>query len=107
MIRHPMQKCPAEFVPLFREILENSYWGNDAGNHFICLRVKQWITDTDPELKKDVVKWIDESLGYFDTFNHWLCATNKMERMPPYKYVNQCRKAWLEWLISPEGHYDE
>ena len=106
MIRHPMQKCPAEFVPVFQEILENSYWGDDAGNHFICLKVKHLFPVYGNPLRKDIVRWIEASLDHRDTFNHWLRATNtRTDEMPAYWHVNHCRKAWLEWLISPEGHY--
>ena len=44
MIHHPMQKCPAEFVPVFQEILENSWW-DDPEPTYICHRIDKLYYD--------------------------------------------------------------
>ena len=98
---HPMQKCPAEFVGLFQEVLENTNWGI-PWNIFICSRIVQCMINKDIILKREVVKWISTVIDHHITFNRWLEERTGIEDI---SYTNQCRKAWLEWLVSPEGHY--
>ena len=96
---HPMQKCPAKFVETFREVLENTNWDHSEWNIFICQRIGQNLIDKD---KIEVVQWIGLVIDPYITFNHWL---EKRAGIKDIGYINQCRKAWLEWLVSPEGHY--
>lgn len=103
MIRHPMQKCPAEFVPVFQEILENTEWkSTQNGNYFIYIKVRDTCLKQSPELSRKIIKWIDDSIEYYDTFNDWLA--DSAITWGGFYFTNQCRKAWLEWLVSPEGH---
>ena len=104
MIRHPVDQCPAEFVPVFREILENSWW-NAPEPTYICHRIDSlYYHGLISRIQVDeIVEWIAECLQGKYSFGGWLYDTypehaNLMQE-------NQCRKAWLEWLISPEGHY--
>lgn len=103
MIRHPMQKCPAEFVPVFQEILENSHW-ESLGPVYICHRVDR-IYRCDRITGGQhfsIVQWIAECLQGNYSFHGWLWDT--YPHNAHLMEVNQCRKAWLEWLVSPEGH---
>ena len=102
---HPMQKCPAEFVGLFQEVLENANFNDEFDNVFICVRIRHDSRNTDAALKKEALQWIDTVLAYHGTFNGWLGETSGTSREAPASYSNECRKAWLEWLVSPEGHY--
>ena len=99
---HPMQKCPAEFVETFREVLENTNFNNEFSNVFICIRIRNDSRNTDTTLMKDALQWISMALAGHGTFNGWLGETSGDSSRA---YINQCRKAWLEWLVSPEGHY--
>ena len=99
---HPMQKCPAEFVETFREVLENTNWDNSKCNILICSHVVQCMINKDIILKREVVQWISTVIDYHITFTHWL---EEKTSIVDIGYTNQCRKAWLEWLVSPEGHY--
>lgn len=104
MICHPVDQCPAEFVPVFREILENSYWGSYEPV-YIChsldrIHLRGRITSAQTSV---IVEWITKCLQGRYSFGGWLWET-----YPEHAHLmeeNQCRKAWLEWLISPEGHY--
>lgn len=103
MVRHPMQKCPAEFVPVFREILENSDWESENPSH-ICHSIGRHYDRGDINRFQygEMIGWIRECLDGFYSFGGWMLST-----YPDYKHLiqeNQCRKAWLEWLVSPEGH---
>ena len=95
---HPMQKCPAEFVETFREVLENTNW-DIPWNIFICHRIP---SNKCIILQTEVVQWISTVIDHHIIFNHWL---EKRTGIRDIGYTNQCRKAWLEWLVSPEGHY--
>ena len=99
---HPMQKCPAEFVGLFQEVLENTNWDSSGLNIFICLRIGQYMINKDIILKIEVVQWISTGIDHHITFNRWL---EERTGIRDIGYTNQCRKAWLEWIVSPEGHY--
>lgn len=103
MIRHPMQKCPAEFIPVFQEILENTEWkSTQNGNYFICIQVRDTCLKQSPELSPKIINWIDGSIEHYDTFNAWLVHSDTT--WEGFYFANQCRKAWLEWLVGPEGH---
>lgn len=99
---HPMQKCPAEFVGLFQEVLENANFNNEFRNVFICVRISNDSRNTDTILMKEALQWISTALAGHITFNDWLGETSGTSSRA---YSNTCRKAWLEWLVSPEGHY--
>ena len=99
---HPMQKCPAEFVETFREVLENTNWDHSKWNIFICSRIVQYQINQDIDLQIEVVQWISTVIDHQVTFNCWL---EERTGIKDIGYTNQCRKAWLEWLVSPEGHY--
>lgn len=103
MIRHPMQKCPAEFVPAFREILENSYW-ESLEPAYICYRVDRlcYRGRISALQTNEIAGWIAKCLQGKYSFGGWLWET-----YPDHAHLmqeNQCRKAWLEWLVSLEGH---
>ena len=98
---HPMQKCPAEFVGLFQEVLENTNW-DIQWNIFICSRIVPYTINKGIILKREVVQWISTVIDHNITFNSWLKERTGIRDIG---YTNQCRKAWLEWLVSPEGHY--
>ena len=99
---HPMQKCPAEFVGLFQEVLENTNFNNEFRNVFICVRISNDSRNTDTILMKEALQWISTVSDYHITFTHWL---EEKTSIVDIGYTNQCRKAWLEWIVSPEGHY--
>lgn len=98
---HPMQKCPAEFVGLFQEVLENTNW-DIPWNIFICSRIVRYTINKGIILQIEVVQWISTVIDHHITFNRWL---EERTGIKDISYTNQCRKAWLEWLVSPEGHY--
>ena len=102
---HPMQKCPAEFVETFREVLENTNWDSSRVNTFICTRVVQCMINKDIILKTEVVQWISTVIDHHIIFIRWLEKRTGIRDIKDIGYINQCRKAWLEWLVSPEGHY--
>ena len=99
---HPMQKCPAEFVETFREVLENTNWDHSEGNIFICRRIILYTINKGIILETEVLQWISTVIDHHIIFNHWL---EEKTGIKDIGYTNQCRKAWLEWLVSPEGHY--
>lgn len=99
MIRHPMQKCPAEFVPVFQEILEKFDWTGRHAIH-ICYEIPKIRMSNDQ--KQAISDWIASCLDGCLSFGGWL-----MQSFPDICedfHDNLCRKAWLEWLVSPEGH---
>lgn len=104
MIRHPVDQCPAEFVSVFQEILENSDWESENPS-YIChsldrLYYNGCITSAQCYA---IVEWVSKCLQGRYSFGGWL-----WDAYPDHAHLmekNQCRKAWLEWLISPEGHY--
>ena len=99
---HPMQKCPAEFVETFREVLENTNWDSRGRNIFICNRSIPYTVNKGIIFQIEVEQWISTVIDHHNTFNRWLEEkTGSIDT----GYTNQCRKAWLEWLVSPEGHY--
>ena len=99
---HPMQKCPAEIVEVFQEVLRTVDWDRQR-NVFLCNSIKDDMEEGYSALNQSAVHWIDKAIGGHNTFNRWLgektCVWD-----PHWFYTNQCRKAWLEWLVSPEGH---
>ena len=101
---HPMQKCPAEFVETFREVLEQSNW---SGSYriYICHAVEAVCAPYSNVKAKDMIDWIHEQLEQEYTFVSWLVKQKGFSREPSVSYINTCLKAWLEWLVSPEGHY--
>ena len=99
---HPMQKCPAKFVGLFQEVLENTNFNTEFRNVFICVRIRNDSRNTDTILMKEALQWIRTVINHHFTFNCWL---EERTGIKDISYTNQCRKAWLEWLVSPEGHY--
>ena len=98
---HPMQKCPAEFVGIFQEVLENTNWDIQR-NIFICGRIVPYTINKGIILETEVVQWINTVIDHHVIFNSWL---EERTGIRDISYTNQCRKAWLEWLVSPEGHY--
>ena len=103
VVYHPMQKCPAEFVEVFQEVLQVAKWDVQR-NVFICERIEHDVFVGGLALRQSVVEWIDEAIEGQETFNRWLGKKNGV-RDEHLIYTNKCRKAWLEWLVSPEGHY--
>jgi len=106
MICYPVDQCPAEFVPVFREILENSWWDSPEPA-YICHSIGRYYDNgkIDQVQYCEMIGWIRRCLNGFYSFGRWMCYAH-----PEHAHLmeeNQCRKAWLEWLISPEGHYDE
>ena len=99
---HPMQKCPAEFVETFREVLENTNWDHSEWNIFICRRIVLYTINKGIILETEVLQWISTVIDHHIIFNSWL---EERTGSIDIGYTNQCRKAWLEWLVSPEGHY--
>ena len=104
MICYPVDQCPAEFVPVFREILENSWWDSPEPA-YICHRLDRLHSRgrINSAQASAIVEWITKCLQGRYSFGGWLWET-----YPDHAHLmeeNQCRKAWLEWLISPEGHY--
>ena len=97
-----MQKCPAEFVETFREVLEQSNWSGSY-HTYICHEVE--VVCASHYKAKDMVDWIREQLEQEYTFTSWLVKRKGFSKRTSLYFVNTCRKAWLEWLVSPEGHY--
>ena len=108
-IMFPTQKCPAKFVELFQEVLENTDW--DRLYHiFICNSIRRHYTNTESNLREKAIVWIEQAIEEQGTLDCWLIEQvlekelGEVHHVDLY-YSNQCRKAWLEWLVSPEGHY--
>ena len=101
---HPMQKCPAEFVETFREVLEQSDWSGPYPI-YICPEVKVVCASHYKAKAKDMVDWIREQLEQEYTFAKWLVKRKGFSKETSVYVAVTCRKAWLEWLVSPEGHY--
>ena len=101
---HPMQKCPAKFVETFREVLEQSNWSGSYPT-YICHEVKAVCASHYNVNAKAMIDWIREQLDQKYTFTSWVAKRNGRYSGAELSYVNTCRKAWLEWLVSPEGHY--
>ena len=99
---HPMQKCPAEFVETFREVLEQSNWSGSYCT-YLCHEVK--VVCASHYKAKDMVDWIREQLEQEYTFTSWFVKRKGFSKETSVSFVNTCRKAWLEWIVSPEGHY--
>ena len=102
VIIHPMMQCPAKFVGLFQEVLENTNFNNEFRNVFICVCISNDSRNTDTILMKEAQQWISTALAGHITFNDWLDETSDTSSRA---YSNTCRKAWLEWIVSSEGHY--
>ena len=102
---HPMQKCPAEFVETFREVLENTNWDHSEWNIFICRRIVLYTINKVIILETEILEWISTVIDPHIIFNSWLEKRTGIRDIRDIGYINQCRKAWLEWLVSPEGHY--
>ena len=98
---HPMQKCPAKFVETFREVLENTNWDHSERNIFICT----YTSNKGSTIETEVLQWINTVIDHHIIFNRWLEKRTGIEDIRDIGYINQCRKAWLAWLVSPEGHY--
>ena len=86
---HPMQKCPAEFVETFREVLENTNFNNEFRNVFICVRISDDSRNTDTILMKEALQWISTVIDHSITFNCWLAERTGIRNI---SYTNQCRK---------------
>lgn len=105
-VMFPTKKCPAKFVELFQEVLENTDWDRLC-NIFICIRIRRHYTNPESNFREEAIVWIEQAIEEYGTFNGWMAnqANESDEDKMEVGYVNQCRKAWLEYLVSPEGHY--